>query len=110
MEQDVYDFISIVDQLRIAHKLTTAVLQYNETPWLPNHWRLFDMKYLEMSVIMNITALRTLHLSLEIIRRSNNAQMDGIKLTKDAATSQTRQGISNSTLFCLGVALLEIAY
>lgn len=110
MKQDVYDFISVVDQLRIAHKLAIAVLQYNETPWLPNHWRLLDMKYLETSGTMDTTALRTLHLSSEIITRSNTAQMDGVKLAKDAATNQMRQGITNSTLFCLGVALLEIAY
>jgi hypothetical protein len=110
MEQDAYGFIGIVDQLRIAHKLTIAVLQYNETPWLPDHWRLLDMKYLETSGTMDITALRTLHLSSEITTRPNTAQMTGMKFTKDAVTDQMRQGITNSTLFCLGVALLEIAY
>ena len=110
MKQDVHDFIGIVDQLRIAHKLATAVLQYNETPWLPDHWRLLDMKYLGTSGTMDTTALRTLHLSSEITKRPNPAQMDGIELAKHAVTNQMRQGITNSTLFCLGVALTEIAY
>ena len=110
MKQDVYDFISIVGQLRIARKLAIAVLQYNETPWLPDHWRLLDMKYLGTSGTMDTTALRTLHLSSEITKRPNLTQMDGIKLAKHAVTDQMRQGITNSTLFCLGVALTEIAY
>jgi hypothetical protein len=110
MKQDVYDFIGIVDQLRIAHKLAIAVLQYNETPWLPDHWRLLDIKYLGTSGAMDTTALRTLHLSSEITKRPNTAQMDGIRLAKDAVTNQMRQGITNSTLFCLVVALIEIAY
>jgi hypothetical protein len=109
MKQNVYEFLGIVDQLRIAHRLAIAVLQY-ETPWLPDHWRLLDMKYLETSGTMDATALRTLHLSSEIKKRPNTAQTDGIKFAKDAVTNQMRQGITNSTLFCLGVALLEIAY
>ena len=110
MKEDVYDFIGFVDQLRIAHKLAIAVLQNNETPWLPDHWRLFDIRYLGTSVTMDSTAFRTLHLSSEITKRPNTAQMDGIKLAKHAVTNQMRQGITNSTLFCLGVALMEIAY
>ncbi|KAG9197211.1 hypothetical protein G6514_001969 [Epicoccum nigrum] len=110
MQQDVYDFIGYVDQLRIAHKLAIAVLQYNETPWLPDHWLLIDMMYFEMSDKMDATTLRTIHLSSDITKRPNTARMDGIKHAKDAVTDQMRQGIPNSTLFCLDVALLEIAY
>ncbi|KAH6618476.1 hypothetical protein C7974DRAFT_364368 [Boeremia exigua] len=110
LKQDVYDAIGIVDQLRMAHKVARAVLQYNETPWLPSHWRLLDVKYLGTEVTMDSVALKTLHLSSEIMKQPDAARMQGVRLAKDATTSQIKQGITNSTLFCLGVALLEIAY
>lgn len=110
LKQDVYDVIGIVDQLRIAHRLAIAVLQYNETPWLPDHWRLFDLKYLGSDTTMDVATMRTLHLSSEISKQPNASQMEGIKVARDAVTNQMRQGITNSTLFCLGVAMLEVAY
>lgn len=110
LERDVYDVIGVIDQLKMAHKLATAVLQYNATPWLPHHWRLSDLRYLGTTTVMDSIALRTLHLSSEFNKQPDAAQMQGIELVKDTATNQIRQGISNPTLFCLGVALIEIAY
>ncbi|KAF2993686.1 hypothetical protein E8E13_001616 [Curvularia kusanoi] len=110
LNQDVYNFISRVDQLQIARKLAIAVLQYNATPWLPDDWRLPDMSYLGSRSRMDSIGLRTLHLNSKITKRADTAQMEGINQARGAVTDQMREGITNPTLFHLGVAFLEIAY
>lgn len=110
LEQDAYGVVKMVDQLRIALKLAISVLQYNDTPWLLSNWRLSDIKYLGTKDTVDATALKTLHLSSEISKRSNGSLMEGVTLARDAVTNETRYGIPNPTLFCLGVALLEIAH
>ena len=110
LSQSIDDAITMKDQLSLAHKCATAVLQYNGTPWLSDDWRLENMRYLGQSNTLDALALKTLHLNSEISQAQTPRLMEGIQLCKDAVTNEVRHGIANTTLFCLGVALLEIAY
>ncbi|KAF2998300.1 hypothetical protein E8E13_007423 [Curvularia kusanoi] len=89
------------------------MLQFNDTPWLRRQWRLTDLKYLGSSNSYSMAALKTMHLNSQISPTSDpnatEGQMDGIQHT-DAVTDEVRQGVDNTTLFSLGIAMLEIAY
>ena len=63
MTQSVDETLTVVDQLKLAHKTAVAILQFNATPWLTQRWRLHDLSYFGMRNKFNDEALRTLHLS-----------------------------------------------
>jgi hypothetical protein len=111
LKEEVYDVLEVVDRVKIAHKLALATLQYNETPWLRNRWRLEDLRYLGTASSFNVTALDTLHFTSQISQSNNtNCQMEDIQRPKTAVVDEVRYGINNTPLFFLGIALLEIAY
>lgn len=108
------DAIAIEDQLRLALRIATALLQFNDTPWLSDRWRLRDLSYFGSGTTLDNSALKTLHLSSRISSATGitavGSTMDGIEQATDAVSDQVRYGINNTTLFFLGVALLEIAH
>lgn len=113
MQHDPDDSVDIEDQLRIAHKTATALLQFHETPWLSDRWRLRDFNYFGSRTALDDTALKTLHLSSRISTSTaavaTASSMDGIGEIA-VVSDQVRYGINNTALFFLGVALLEIAH
>lgn len=114
MQHDADDFLSVEDQLKLAHKTAIAMLQFNDTPWLSERWRLRDLSYFGPESSLDDEALKTLHLSSQISAPGlttviDNA-MDDVEKIEDAVSDQVRYGINNITLFFLGVALLEIAH
>lgn len=113
MRQEADDVLEVKDQLQLAHKTALAILQFNDTPWLPERWRLRDMSYFGSQRVFDEAALKSLHLSSQIASsiRANTLAMDGVERAQEAAVSEeVRYGINNTTLFFLGVALLEIAH
>ncbi|KAJ4989336.1 hypothetical protein SVAN01_05241 [Stagonosporopsis vannaccii] len=114
MRHDADDTIEVEDQLRLAHKTALMLLQFNETPWLPDRWRLRDLSYFGTEDLLDDAALRTLHVSSQIstpaVTVSAHNCMDGVEQTGDIVSDQVRYGINNTALFFLGVALLEIAH
>ncbi|EUC36926.1 hypothetical protein COCCADRAFT_33752 [Bipolaris zeicola 26-R-13] len=112
LRQEVYDALQPEDRLKLAHKLAVATLQYNDTPWLPERWRLGDLSYLGSRSSFSVEALKTLHFNSQISRPATIAdgQMEGLQQNTGTISEQTRYGINNTTLFSLGVAMLEIAY
>ena len=114
LRQDVYDALQPEDRLKLAHRLAVATLQYNDTPWLRDRWRLADVSYLGSNTSFNIEALKTLHFNSQISRATNavtaDSQMEGLQQSTTTISDETRFGITNTTLFFLGIALLEIAY
>ncbi|KAJ8114277.1 hypothetical protein OPT61_g3796 [Boeremia exigua] len=114
MRHDADEALLVEDQLRLALKTALALLQFNDTPWLADRWRLRDLSYFGTGHTLDQTALKTLHLSSQIsapvpAAAINNA-MDGVERVSDTVSDQVRYGINNTTLFFLGVALLEIAH
>lgn len=112
MEEDVEDVLKVEDQLKLAHKTAVALLQYKDTPWLPERWRLGDVSYLGLQNNLDETALNTLHFSSQISasHKESVIEMGEAENPKDKATKEEIYGINNTTLFCLGMALLEIAH
>jgi len=86
------------------------VLQYHSTPWMNEQWRLDDLRYFGTKQDVVENALQSLHLSAyfpggeDAITPDNN-----IQTTIPNLNEQTRTyGITNLTLFSLGIALLEL--
>ncbi|KAF2708357.1 hypothetical protein K504DRAFT_382260 [Pleomassaria siparia CBS 279.74] len=111
MGQDVNDTLTMVDQIKLAHKTALAVLQFNDTPWLIDRWRLKDFSYFGSGSTLDEEALKTLHLSSQISSadRTDVTTMEGVEEIVAAYTEEDLYGINSTPLFFLGVALLELA-
>lgn len=109
--QGVDDTLTMVDQLKLAHKTSLAILQFHATPWLIQRWRLKDFSYFNNHKNFDANALRTLHLSSQIspTAQPDISTMDGVEEVVEASEEDI-YGINNTTLFFLGVALLELAH
>lgn len=112
MSQEADDFLSVEDQLKLAHKMALATLQFSDTPWMSERWRLAQMSYFGSRHSFDEAALKTLHLSSQISSptQQNTIAMDGIEHPETGVSDEVRYGINNLPLFFLGVALLEIAH
>lgn len=114
MQHDADDAVAVEDQLKLAHKTATALLQFNDTPWLADRWRLRHLSYFGFRGSFDDEALKTVHLSSQISAPATttalNNKMDGIESGENSVSDQIRYGINNTALFFLGVALLEIAH
>ncbi|EON64583.1 hypothetical protein W97_03816 [Coniosporium apollinis CBS 100218] len=120
LHKSMQDELTLVDQLKLAHRIATAILQFHSTPWLSDRWHLQDLSLFGTRDEVTQDALRTLHLRSTFPDGSSRAsaapieQMDISKPEVDAVISaqeaQLRYGISNMALFCLGVALLELGH
>ncbi|OSS48635.1 hypothetical protein B5807_06748 [Epicoccum nigrum] len=114
MRCDVENALDMNDQIRIAHRISRAILQYNDTPWLNSRWHLRDMRFFGLEDDLNEDTQKTLHVSSELSPPNNNSttrcSMEDIQGTRNTVSDEIRYGINNMTLFFLGVALLEIAH
>ena len=116
MAQSVDDALTVVDQLKLAHKTAIAILQFNGTPWLGQAWRLQDLCYFGVRNKFNEEALRTLHFSAQISKHERKPEvlpMEGVESNAPATYTFSEAdyfGINNATLFHLGVALLELGH
>jgi hypothetical protein len=122
LEAEHEDTITIAHQLKLAWKLALTVLQYHSTPWLGGEWRLsqlmldtepfqlpVDFKlYLNSKLIPASPTLPTPPTTPERIIH-NEVQMTE-KPKKGRLSEAQQYGINNTTLFCLGLALLEISH
>jgi len=113
--------LPITDQLKIALKMATGVLQYHSTPWLAEDWSLLDVSFFGVCDLPfeEQGALNTLHFSMgasdAIPDQISAAATTGLGLSTAAATiftpeQQTLFGVKNMTLSSLGLALLELGY
>lgn len=113
MQQEPTDVLEAEDQLRLALRMAQAMLQYNDTPWLSDRWRLSKMSYFGDRHTLDEMALKTLHLSSQISPTQPEAlrtDMEGVQKFVVPVSDEMRYGINNLPLFFLGIALLEIAY
>ncbi|KAI9686883.1 MAG: hypothetical protein M1822_002636 [Bathelium mastoideum] len=116
------DALSVVDQLKFAHKLAVAVLQFQSTPWLNQEWRLGDLCYFESDKNTIESALRTLHLGARFPKdRVGATCMEGAEVlphqkqgtpcvSVSIEEAQDLYGVRNTMLFSLGISLLEIGH
>lgn len=111
--------LDIGSKFKIAHRIATAVLQYHSTPWLRGDWRLKDLAYFGNLQELSDESFRTLHLTFRFNQRDQDPELNctrwGSSISPDSTYSSMESiyyqyGISNTVIFSLGVALLELAY
>lgn len=114
MQQEPTEVLEAEDQLKLALRMAQAMLQYNDTAWLSDRWRLDKMSYFGDRHTLDEMALKTLHLSSQITSPkqsgSSSTDMEGVQKSAAPVSDEMRYGINNLPLFFLGIALLEIAY
>lgn len=123
-----------IDRLKMARALVPAVLKFHGTPWLGEAWRLQDLAFFHDSQDL-ARSLRTLHVGVDFEHQpspsppqsaawgparggNSSASSSGEYLagaveprspvSQVSEYEQTLCGIGNTTLYCLGVALLQI--
>ena len=111
--------MGIYSRLRLAHKLSVAVLYYSFTAWLTQNWDISDFSILGSYV--DGTSLGTLHLNAKIGGKLSQAPRPMSELGKSKPqgkqaveppakpSAEFLFGIKNMILYNLAVALLEIA-
>ena len=106
-------------RLKLALRIATAVLQFHSTPWLNQEWRLKHLSFFGTFDDLSDKTLQTLHLSAQFLENASGrsaAPMEGIEPSAcflpalQLQKTKLQYGINNSTLFCLGIALLELGY
>lgn len=117
LRSSTQDTLDLTSQLKLAHRIATAVLQYQSTPWLGQVWCLQQFTFFGSSRELSERVLQTLHVSVELPNNEckASAPMEGIQaIGYDSPVNvedvQLLYGIRNMTLHCLGVALLELGY
>jgi hypothetical protein len=116
LQNETKDSITVVHQFKLALKLVLAVLQYHSTPWLGEEWRISQLQLMPSKATNSDDV--PLYLNSRLPQRSSIQLLETSKIgdvqMKDGKDSQLsdaqRRGIYNTTLFCLGMALLEIGY
>lgn len=127
IEKPRNDVIGMSDQFRLARRLVLGVLQYHSTQWLPEKWSSDDLALFWDAEDVSDDELRTLHLAKDAHHvsapqwafRDARLSMEGIEqrsipstitATTTSEDAAALYGISNMTLYSLGVVLLEIGY
>jgi hypothetical protein len=113
--------VSVAQQYKLALKLTQAVLQFQSTPWFEEEWNMRQLLVLPESdgVADNLRV----YINSKLIKaKSDPSQIEPpedssaqkvhrpANKAKVPLSAAQRRGVDNITLFCLGVALLEIAH
>lgn len=116
--------LSIIDQLKLARDMVSAVLKFYSTPWLREYFTLRDLSFFQMSGDFS-RCLRTLHLGFDFVQSSAASlprSMEGIEVTAmpdnsdggrnevetAAERAKLEYGIRSLTLWSLGITLLQI--
>ncbi|RSL69906.1 hypothetical protein CEP53_002029 [Fusarium sp. AF-6] len=101
--------LSIVEQLKLARNIVSAVLKFYSTPWLQEYFSLYDLSFFWMGQDLQ-SCLRTLHVGAEFVQcLSPDSSMSEDKLGCAAVEgAKLDHGIRNLTLWSLGTVLLQI--
>ncbi|KAK1242773.1 hypothetical protein MKX08_005585 [Trichoderma sp. CBMAI-0020] len=112
--QSAYNRLDIVSQLRLAHRLVSAVLKFNSTPWLKELWSVGDLAFFRQGDDL-IESLQTLHFGVELIHNAPGSEDTAMEVEPPASVvqlsiedAQYKHGVRNVTLYSLGAALLAI--
>ncbi|KAL7800167.1 hypothetical protein V8C37DRAFT_364331 [Trichoderma ceciliae] len=111
--QSAWNKLTIVGQLRLAHRLVSAVLKFNSTPWLNETWSVADVSFFRQGDDLT-KSLQTLHFGVELIHRGPEPAASLMEvesptsLAHSAEDAQYKHGVRNVTLYSLGAALLAI--
>jgi hypothetical protein len=106
--------IFIVDQLRIARDIVSAVLKLHSSPWLKKYFNLYDLMFYDTGRPLT-TSLKTLHVASDFTQTIPNGQHTTATnlptpLEVDDALEEAKllYGVRNLTLWSLGTILLQV--
>ncbi|RSL76653.1 hypothetical protein CEP51_009764 [Fusarium floridanum] len=109
--------LSIVEQLKLARNIVSAVLKFYSTPWLHEYFSLYDLSFFWMGQDLQ-SCLRTLHVGADFVQcPSPDSSMSEDKLgctvasgfcSAEVDSAKIDHGIRNLTLWSLGTVLLQI--
>ncbi|KAI0443963.1 hypothetical protein F4803DRAFT_281702 [Xylaria telfairii] len=104
--------LSVTQQLRLVLRLAKGHLQLHWTPWWRRYWSLSDLSYFTDSSAAGTTdlsdCLETLHIGTRLDFETLNFDASAFHLTPEVETALLTHGIRNLSLYCLGIALLQI--
>ena len=92
--------MSMPEQLRIAHKLALATLQFHATPWTKDEWDIQDIGLFLTLDSLDETALQTLHLSAQFLKNSNPGYINGSNRPTHQDSKATNATISRRSCYC----------
>ncbi|KAI8946788.1 hypothetical protein F4801DRAFT_563256 [Xylaria longipes] len=111
MERPVESSLSIVDQLKLARSLVTAVLKFHSTPWLGQYFALNNLSVFQSTPDLSI-CFQTLHFGANFVGTSS---IDGLEsmspptlVSEAIEDAKLQYGIRNLTLWSLGTILLQV--
>ncbi|KAL6901508.1 hypothetical protein GGI43DRAFT_358302 [Trichoderma evansii] len=114
LAQSAHNRLDIVSQLRLAHRLVSAVLKFNSTPWLNELWNTGDLSFFRQGDDLP-RSLQTLHFGVELIHNAPDSEDSAMEVESPVnlghlpiEDAQYKHGVRNVTLFSLGAALLAI--
>jgi hypothetical protein len=117
LQSEQSEVLTSVHPFKVAIKLAKAVLQFHSTVWLNENWRLADLRVLvdqsegpwdsdDMEIFLNSRLFATEDGISAIPSKTSSVDDTG----RYQFRTEDYFGINNMTLFCLGVALLEIGH
>ncbi|KAI0553263.1 hypothetical protein F4679DRAFT_580931 [Xylaria curta] len=104
--------LCVTQQLRLVLQLAKGHLQLHWTPWWRQYWSLSDLSYFTEESALDIadlgSCLKTLHISTQLDFETLKFDASTFYLTPEVETALLTHGIRNLSLYCLGIALLQI--
>jgi len=94
------------ERLRLARQLSSAVLQFHETPLLKDSWRSDDVVFFGKDALS--TTLASPHLNVQVGKPHKHALKAGAE-SSTTSKHDTLPYVRNPYLFGLGVILIELA-
>lgn len=113
------DTLTVVDQLKLAARLATGMMQFYSTLWLAEYWDLHDFSIFLPGNEFSDEVLRSLHVSTDFRPRNHTdnhagCSMAGVEREHPFLAGpvseelKLRGGIRSTPLYSLGVVLLQI--
>ncbi|KAI0505353.1 hypothetical protein F5B22DRAFT_529482 [Xylaria bambusicola] len=104
--------LGVTQQLRLVLQLAKGHLQLHWTPWWRQYWSLSDLSYFPDSSTIGTTdlsdCLKSLHIGTRLDFETLNFDTSTFCLDPEVETALLTHGIRNLSLYCLGIALLQI--
>ena len=104
--------LGVTQQLRLVLQLVKGHLQLHWTPWWRQYWSLSDLSYFtDPSAIHNADlsdCLESLHIGTRLDFETLHFDASAFHLEPQLETALLNHGIRNLSLYCLGIALLQI--
>ncbi|GAP85045.1 hypothetical protein SAMD00023353_3900910 [Rosellinia necatrix] len=101
--------LTVTQQLRLVLQIAKGHLQLHWTPWWQQYWSLWDLSYFkDPSATELSTCLKTMHIGTRLDLGTKEYEMTTAEQPPSGEVLQLTYGIRNLSLYCLGVALLQI--